>query len=183
MNKGFTLFEMIVVLFVVGILSSLLLFNFRDLNNSPMARHQLSSLVISDLRRAQSMALAGVEYNDMPVCGFGLHYEAASGLYFIYIRPPDSISEICDIAANRNYNNLTDSIIETRTISNPSLTINWTDDIFFESPNPKTYIANSNNPAISAILDVVVLNGSGVCPSSDCTRITVSTSGRIDVNN
>jgi prepilin-type N-terminal cleavage/methylation domain-containing protein len=183
MNKGFTLFEMIVVVFIIGFLSSVLVLNFKNLSDSPMARHQLSSLVVSDIRRAQSLALAGVKYNDLPVCGFGLHYVSSSLSYYIYVRPPDTVSGACDIGADRDYDNLTDSIMETRVINNSSLTVSWTDDVFFELPNSRAYIANSINPSSLGIVDVALANGDGICPGADCTRITISTSGRIDINN
>lgn len=182
-QSGFTIFEMLVVLSIITILSVLLITNFRTIGRGPMPRHQLTSIVVSEIRKAQSITLAGMEYNGSSVCGFGIHPDLTVNKYFIYARPPKVFDDICDTTVNRNYDSSTDSIIEEKNFTGSNLRVTWASDIYFELPFAKTYINNSNDPSASVIIDINQIDSPGSCPGTNCSRITVFSSGRIDVQN
>lgn len=94
--KGFTLIEVVVVIGVMAIISSLMLANFPRFNKQIGVGKEASKLALS-LRKAQSYALAVREFNsafnDDPFCenppvkfpGYGLFFKTLdSAHYFIY---------------------------------------------------------------------------------------------------
>lgn len=94
--KGFTLIEVVVVIGVMAIISSLMLANFPRFNKQISVEREASKLALS-LRKAQSYALAVREFspafNDDPFCtnppvkfpGYGLFFKASDPThYFIY---------------------------------------------------------------------------------------------------
>ena len=99
-SSGFSLTEMLIVMAIVAILSTLLLMNFRTTARNKTARNQVSSVVVSDLRRAQSMALSGAQKDGTIVCGYGLHY-IDSQTYSLYAKIPPGAS--CSGLTTRNY--------------------------------------------------------------------------------
>ncbi|OGF87215.1 hypothetical protein A3B19_03190 [Candidatus Giovannonibacteria bacterium RIFCSPLOWO2_01_FULL_46_32] len=93
---GFTLIEVVVVLGVMGLISSLMLANFPRFQRQLAVEREASKLALS-LRKAQSYALAVREFNssfnDDPYCqnppvkfpGYGLFFSMADKThYFIY---------------------------------------------------------------------------------------------------
>lgn len=178
-QAGFSLAEMLIVIAIVSILSGFLLMNFRTTASNKTARNQVSSVVISDLRRAQSMALSGTQKDGTIVCGYGLHY-IDSQTYSLYAKTP---AGACSGLTTRNYAS-GDLIVETRKITNTNFQIGAAfQDIFFQPPDPKTYINNSNtlSPPVTTAINLVLVGQS--CSPSNCTTITVSTSGSIDIAN
>lgn len=83
--------------------------------------------------------------------------------------------------SNHNYQAGTDLLVETRKISNDNMEIATSFvDVFFESPDPKTYLDNSlitNLPATITIWN----KGQLSCVSDSCTYVKVYLSGRIDL--
>lgn len=184
-SLGFSLVEMVLVVSILSLFSSYFISNFRSSARNATARHQISSVMISNIRKAQSMALSGTQIGGSTVCGFGIHYLSQTS-YLIYAKDPNPQGKC---VGNVNYNASSDLTIETQTVANPNFMIQWSpgmgnrDDIFFEPPDPKTYIDNqdisqNNNPAVIS----VVLNGNS-CPGANCTTVTVYKSGKIDVAN
>lgn len=95
-HRGFTLIEVVVVIGVMAIVSSLMLANFPRFNKQIAVEREASRLALS-LRKAQSYALAVREFNatfnDDPFCqsppvrfpGYGLFFELlVPTQYFIY---------------------------------------------------------------------------------------------------
>ncbi len=94
--RGFTLIEVVVVIGVMAIISSLMLANFPRFNKQISVEREASKLALS-LRKAQSYALAVREFspvfNDDPFCtnppvkfpGYGLFFKLSDPAhYFIY---------------------------------------------------------------------------------------------------
>ncbi|HTW96094.1 MAG TPA: prepilin-type N-terminal cleavage/methylation domain-containing protein, partial [Candidatus Methylomirabilis sp.] len=85
-NSGFTLLEVIISLFIITILISLFLANYRSgsrSNDVNLAAQKLSS----DLRLAQNNALGLVPYNgSLPAGGWGAHFDKINlpNQYIIY---------------------------------------------------------------------------------------------------
>ena len=170
--KGFTLIEVLVVAAIIGILSTLLLVNF---SRSRVDLNQVANSVTDAIREAQSSALSGALVRGTYRCGYGIHFE--SDAYRIYAGPDASQPDV-DCAAGLAYGSAGTVVVRTAFLENNSLEIAQpAPDIFFEPPDPTTYIGGDSSPGKSADIDVRVKNAA--CPSADCRTIHVSTSGLI----
>ena len=96
-RAGFTLIELSVVMGIIVLLLGVVFYNFRTSAKTKSARHQIALELLSNIRRAQSMALAGSSYNDQIVCGFGVYFTNTTN-YLIYAQKP--VSGTC---VNVNY--------------------------------------------------------------------------------
>jgi len=173
-SLGFTLIEVLVVAAITGIISTFMILNFQrsriDLNES-------GGVLMADLRAAQSKALASTKYNSgsgLKIrCGYGVHYINPTS-YSIYTGP-DASSNTCS-SLNRNLDG-GDITVVTKTFSNEKVEFKAVfSDIFWEPPNPDTYINNSSAPAS---INITIGKRGGICPA-DCKTINVSTSGKIE---
>lgn len=170
---GFSLIELIIVFGLIGLLSVLLVSNFRGSSTTATARRQTSSVFIADVRRAQSLAVSGANFAGNIVCGYGISYLNQTS-YIIYAKSKPGGSS-CSSIANRNYVS-SDLVVETIKILNPSMMITSNfGSIYFQPPDPKVYINNSNDPAASTSVSV--------CAASNCSSVNIYTSGRIDLIN
>ena len=178
LNAGFTLVEVLVVVAIIAILSVALFFNFGTTARSRTARSQVASVIISDIRRAQSMALSGTRFGGNVFCGYGIHYVSRTS-YFLYAGADEGLP-LCQ-NANHNYTDV-DTIVEVKNLINLNMEFRSSfSDIFFESPDPKTYINNSASladpPATITIQRLNQIN----CGGQTCTQIEVYTSGQINL--
>lgn len=217
-DGGFTVLEILIVGAIIAVLSSMLFLNFRSAGNNITARNQTVSAILSDIRRAQSMATSSSIYTDSSnvrhtVCGYGVHYSGrntdygsfnpsdgttSGNSYIIYgkLRPGAGESGNCPTIADspgytRDYVPGSDFIIYKAILANINMVIEAAcsqgsnlsfnqADIFFEPPNPKTYVSNKATPSDKPA-DIMVK----IKPSSNCSApsavIKVNTSGAIDV--
>ncbi len=169
---GFTLVELLVVVSVVSIISSITLVNYRR----GFVQHSLSQSnqkLLADLRKVQNMAISGVGIAS-DFCGYGININKSSDPYS-YIIYVDKNSD-CSIS-NKKYD-VGDDIIEEVNLTN-KIKINFTSpsplDILFKPPEPLTYINQSNSLGIDAS---IVLEAEGF--SLPTKTITVNTSGLIE---
>ena len=175
-NLGFTLIELLVVASIAGIITTFMLISFQ---RTRVNLSESTSIIISNIRSAQSKSNASTKYNDgsgtglVIRCGYGVHYENNTS-FSIYTGPNATINN-CS-AQNRNFDGndfkitlitLPDSRVEFKNSFN---------DIFFEPPSPTTYINNSSS---AALLTITIGKKGGICPE-DCKNINVSTSGKIE---
>lgn len=80
-HKGFSLMEMILVVFMVAFLSTITVVNFRQGQNQDALRFGID-LLKTDLRKIETDAMSGVTVNgDFPDGGYGL-YVVKSGITF-----------------------------------------------------------------------------------------------------
>jgi prepilin-type N-terminal cleavage/methylation domain-containing protein len=167
--KGFTLVEVMVVTAITVILSGLLVANF---SRTAVDIKSTAISVQDALREAQSLALSGAYSGGTYRCGYGVHFESDG--YSIYAgAPADSV--VCS-GEDRNYNAVADLIVRSVFIANPALEIDASDgDVFFEPPDPITYIGGST--ANTGRINIRKVGAP--CPSADCKVITVSPAGRI----
>jgi prepilin-type N-terminal cleavage/methylation domain-containing protein len=134
-SNGFTLVEMLVVMFIIAIISLLILTNYRS-GQKAYALSQASQKVVSDLRRAQNMAMSGKKSVTETIYDYGIHFDASSSYYTIFADKQVN---------NERYNSSLDAQIEkidlTNSIKIKTVSPNSSGlDIVFEPPNPKTYI-------------------------------------------
>ena len=174
--RGFTLIEVATVMAIISILSGMLIVNFRGSGTGDNARNQTASVVLSDVRRMQTSALAGSTYFGKDVCGFGIHWEDTAH-YLLFAHPVVDTS--CSAPYERKYDEAVDIIIETKALINPNMEFYLPfADIYFEPPDPTTWIAGSKLPEETRSSRItIVAKGT----SDPFTTIEVHTSGRVDV--
>jgi prepilin-type N-terminal cleavage/methylation domain-containing protein len=179
--KGFTLIEVLVVMGITVIMTGLLMQNFSRLRTD-LGQERLS--VQNAIREAQSLALSGVQYNNAYRCGYGIHFDATS--YTVYAGP-DAQSTDCT-TLNRKHDSGLAVDVRTGFISSNVVEIAPVGDIFFEPPNPTTYLCDAttcaSTPGASSVVRVQRKGAtcSGTTPTADCRSITVSSSGSITPN-
>lgn len=176
MSKGFTLVEVAVVAAITGIITSFMLFNFQ---RSRIDLSLSANEFVENLRSAQSRAFASTRYNSGTGpkirCGYGIRYIDASS-YAMYVGP-DSSSVSCG-TQNRNYDGA-DTTVFTRVFTDSKVEFKSAFiDIFFEPPDPKTYLNNDSSLALPP-LTITIGKVGGTCPD-DCKNIYVYTSGKIE---
>ncbi len=178
-QKGFTLVEMIVTISIIGILSTLLLVNFRSTSTGDSARRETANVVESDLRRVQSMAIAGSGVNGSPVCGFGAH-QIRENAYILFARPLPSSGSCKSDSRERVYLE-GDLVIEERVFHNIKMQFlgSTFEDVYFEIPNPTTFLDGSRDPSHAPVGIKIVVQGT----TTPATMISVYNSGRIEVSN
>lgn len=174
-NKGFTIVEMLLVLTLVSIFTVLLLANFRGAATNTIILERAALGVISDIRRVQSLSVAGVSFQDNPVCGYGIHY-TGSETYLIYAGGEN----IC-ATSNKNYQNGNDFIYQQIKIIEKNVEFKSSfNDLFFVPPDPKTYINNSFSLSANPLVITVGFKRLS-CPTY-CKTISVYPSGKVDLN-
>lgn len=173
MNRGFTLVEVLVVAAITVFITGFLVTNF---SRTRVDLNQTSILVLDAIREAQGLALSGTLTRGAYRCGYGVHFEER--IVRVYAGP-DAATVDC-ASENRSYEAGIDTSVREVVFSNNALQIRQpTQDVFFEPPNPTTYIGNSNAIGLTEIL---WLQRSGAaCPSADCRGIEITTAGRIQV--
>lgn len=173
-NSGFTLVEVVVYAVLMGVFSVVIVLNLRESQTS-LALERVSAVIISDFRRAQSLAILGLTFQGNAVCGYGIH-QMGLDYYQIYAGGGTTCS-----SSNRNYQSGNDFVVQTIRIVDSNVRFRtFFNDIFFEPPDPKTYLNNSFSLSASPLVILVGLKGKS-CPSG-CKTITVFPSGKIDSN-
>lgn len=176
-SSGFTLIEILVVASITGVLTTLMFISFQrtrlDLNLS-------ASDFIGQVRSAQEKANGSVRFDDgggaekVIRCGYGIHYENNKS-YSVYAGPNASVADCT--AENRNFGGNDFKILPIKNLYDPGVEFKASfSDIFFEPPNPTTFI---NNSSASASITITIGKIGGTCPQ-DCKTINVSTSGTIE---
>jgi len=178
---GFTLLEVMMVMVIISTMSVALFTSLRTPTASPTARHRVTSVVEGDIRRAQGMALAGARFDDNVVCGYGITYiDQNAYLIFAEAMPEGGCS-----AGSRKYQPRIDFAVETIFLTNIKMQISEPfDDIFFEPPDPRTYINGQydlNPPNNEGDIKISYIDQP--CSIDTCTTIKVFTSGKVEIDN
>ncbi len=163
-KKGFTLIEILVVIFIVGLLSAVVFSNFRQ-GEKEYSLNANAQGLISELRKAQSMAMSGAGVSSGSYYGYGIHFSEDSANSYILFGDKDN---------DRRYDS--DELIKTITLS-PLIRIKELTasplDVFFESPDPTTYFNANSSPGVS--VDIVLeIEG-----ASKTKSVHINTSGLI----
>lgn len=182
MNKGFTIIELLIVTAIIATFSVVLVLNFRSSPKNQVARSQTAAVIVSDIRRIQSMASAGSRFQGNVVCGYGIHY-VSNVSYVLYAGVLDGAATRCQ-DTNHNYQVGIDLIVETKNLINSNMEIRSSfPDAIFEPPDPKTYINNSALLSGPPTNIIVQLKGQVDCSGTSCTWISIWPSGKIDAVN
>jgi prepilin-type N-terminal cleavage/methylation domain-containing protein len=170
--KGFTLVETIVVVAVISILSIVILANHQS-SQKQQAVQRAAHQLVGDIRRAQNMAMASAEQGGIIPDGYGIHVIKNSNHYFIF----------ADKNNNQKRNGNGDEDIEPA-ISFPSNVEIFNIepappaqvDIFFEPPDPTTYINGDSGALVDTVITLIF---SGTLYEK---TVTVKTSGQIEID-
>lgn len=166
---GFTLIEVMIVATITVLITGFLVVNF---SRSRVDLNQVTVVVADAIREAQSLALSGSLIRGTYRCGYGIHF--TSDGYLIYAGPDSGVVD-CSVQ-NRDYNT-GDVDVRQGFLPSNALEIVPSPDIFFEPPNPTTYIGGSSDPSITAT--VTIRRKGAQCPGADCRRIVVTTAGQV----
>ena len=174
-TSGFTLIEVVVYAALMGIFSTVILLNLMGAQTNSSVLERASAAIISDFRRAQNLTIAGLNFQGSSVCGYGIHYLSPDS-YLLYAGGGSTCS-----SANRNYQNGQDLDMQTIKITESNVKFKASfNDIFFEPPDPKTYL--NNNASLSGAPIVITVGFENQnCPTG-CKTITIFPSGKIDFN-
>jgi prepilin-type N-terminal cleavage/methylation domain-containing protein len=163
-QAGFTMTELLVVIFIISLLTISVLISYRG-SKREYSLKQATQQLISNLRRVQNMAMSGVDisvYN-----GYGIFAQKNDNYYIIYAdanddstyQPTDTTIETIHLPDNVEIN-------DTSPLSNKI-------DVFFEPPEPTTYINSNSGIGVSG---TITLKAKG---SSKTKTVTVTTAGLI----
>lgn len=151
-QKGFTITELLIVIFIIGLLSSGLLINYRSINKK-YSLDQGIQLMLSDLRRAQHMSMNGVGIDETTeYCGYGLVINSNSTSYIFYADKSNN----CDTSNNKYA--VGDVIIGTIVLPKGIRisSIQPASDILFKYPEPIAYINQNFVPGASRIITLQI---------------------------
>lgn len=171
MNRGFTLIEVLVVAFIIGIMSAAVLFSFGKGQEGAMLTRAAAAFE-SDLRRAQILAVTSRDFEGSTPCGYGIHY-LTQRTYSVYV---GNIGSAADCrSSDHNFKAGADSVFgESKIVENKVVFQGAFPDIFFEPPDPAVYINDNKSVGVSTVIKL--------CLESDpakCLDLTVDTAGRI----
>lgn len=156
-SAGFTLFELLVGIFIIMSMSTLFLVNYQSANKRSdlnLTKQRLAS----DLRLAQNYSLGAKAYNgaSVPAGGWGVHFDLSEpGQYLIF----------ADIDGDKAYNAAADGAVEIKTlpggITLGSLSPGNAVDIVFLPPDPVTFINGATAAEALITLKENVNNSTG----------------------
>jgi len=135
-NSGFTLIEMIVVITIIGIISSVMFANFR-FGKKEITLVNAAEDLVGNLRLAQNMSLGlKIEEGVTPQGGYGIRVQVGSTTYELFADNGDKIYQTDEIVNNVS---LPDEIeITSVSTGSPS-------DIVFVPPHTDIYINASQS--------------------------------------
>ena len=168
-SKGFTLVELIVSIFIISLLSTAMLLNYRT-GQEGAVLNRAAAFFETDLRRAQNLAVASSEFEGVIPCGYGLHF-LDSRNYSLYVGRP---SPSCTLS-NRNFESGPDAIYQNiKVIEQSAVFKSSFSDIFFEPPDPATFINNNRSIGVSTAVEICL-----EVNLAKCRTLTIDTAGRI----
>jgi prepilin-type N-terminal cleavage/methylation domain-containing protein len=188
LEKGFTLIEILVVIGITGLVTVFLLKNF---SRSQQDLDRVAQAVVAGIRDAQARAGGSRQYQSTYRCGYGIHAVSSTEID-IYVGPNATTANCA--TENRNYDvndtinlallppiRITVPTVVVNSDSTPYAPIPYFPDIFFEPPNPSTYINNSASLSATPARILLTIVGTNCSNVADCRAICISPSGQIDV--
>lgn len=155
--------EMLVSASIIALLAALVFANYHS-GEKQYALGQANQQLISDIRRAQNMSISGAGIAQGQYYGYGIYAKAGDAFYIIY----------GEKNGDKTYQSSVDAVIETINLSNKmNIKSPASADIFFESPDPTTYIGGDKGVGVSSIITLQSEDGL----STKSVRVT--TTGQI----
>ena len=157
----------------------------RNFSRNQLDFQKIYGLIVSDVRRAQSLAIASTRYNNVFRCGYGIHYENTT-TYSLYTGPNASLVN-CDTDNSRlGFGNSGETRLSDYSFKTiPDLNAEFKNsfpDVFFKPPDPKTFINDQNILGNGAgTVAAITIGKIGVACPSNCKTICVYSSGSIEL--
>ena len=83
-NNGFSLIELLVVIIIIALISTIFLIGFRG-GEEQFALQRSAHLLVQDLRQAQELAMRAEDFDgSVSRGGFGIHLESATSSYILF---------------------------------------------------------------------------------------------------
>lgn len=168
-KQGFTLLELLVVIFIVGLISSMLVANWRK-GEKQYLLQRTAQEIVQNIRKAQDMALTSFRYEGEIPSNYGI--------YFNIQESRSSYKIFADDNGNQKYNSgerVGEDIILEQGIEINSLSSGSRIDITFSLPDSFTHIEPSANSATIAIK-----KAGGTCPQN-CKNIIIINTGQVNI--
>jgi prepilin-type N-terminal cleavage/methylation domain-containing protein len=173
--KGFSIIELMVVISIIGIMSSLMFANYRQGERDTVLIYAAQQTA-QDIRQAQNLSLAGPKNT----YGYGIYFDINNPIqYFIY-------GDEGKTNKNHRYDSIEDvkvspyPILLSKNIEINNIKIKEVDsnsaDIFFAPPDPVTYINDVSSISIAEIKICSIIT------TTNCKTIIITTAGRIEVD-
>ncbi len=173
MNKGFTLIEVLTAVLIIGVLSTVILLNYRT-GQEQAQLTRASAVFETGIRIAQNLAVNSADFGGTIPCGYGIHY-VDSRNYSIYAGQLGGAANC--LVSDHNFQPETDLIYrDTKIIEQNVMFRSSFSDIFFEPPDPTTYINDSKSAGAFAVVEL--------CLETDltkCRNLIIDTAGRISI--
>lgn len=207
-QSGFSLIEMLIVIGIVVLFTSILLYNYDKDKRGKAELERAAQALASDIREAQTRATASGKAGGRSYCGFGIHKDNTLNTkqYIMYggLKVTVDNADYCFNDTSKQYNKnggtrggseRDDIIGSTRNLLGSNIEfMRDFGDIFYESPYPNVYLQNtygvpsdpgSDGPGYynGSLATPIVLRikGTAVCNDSTCATICVFISGRVDI--
>ncbi|MBD3282229.1 MAG: prepilin-type N-terminal cleavage/methylation domain-containing protein [Candidatus Portnoybacteria bacterium] len=166
-KRGFTLTEILVVIFIIGFISSIMIVNWRS-NEERYKLHRIAQEVVQDIRSAQDMALTSFRYEGNIPSAYGVYFDKQDSRGYIIFG---------DLNENGRYNSNGDIVVEGVEISEGVEIYDLSNDlhVLFSIPDGFTQIYPTNPFA-----RVTLKRTNGSCPD-DCLDIVVRSTGRVSI--
>ena len=135
--------------------------------------------ILNAIRETQNYALSGAVFQGKYRCGFGITFNA--GGYTIFAGPDSEDPAVICSAADRSK----DTTVRSEVFTNNAIELVSGDSpsdfktIYFEPPNPTTFIGASSAPGVKTLLNL--RRKGAACPSIDCRTILITTAGQIQM--
>lgn len=167
-QKGFTLFELLVVVLVIGLVSSILIANLRK--GEKQYQIQLAAQEIAqNIRRAQDMALTSWRHQGEIPYNYGVYFRK---------QDKDSYKIFADKNGNNKYET-SDGLVETVKIeSNIEIdSLSSEPDLYitFSLPDGFTHIE-----PLASSATITIRRVNGICPQN-CKSIKIINTGQINI--
>jgi len=115
-DKGFTLLEILTVVVIITLLSTIFIAGYRE-GEKQFALKRSAHQLAQGLRKAQEMALSSQEFMGIPQGGYGIHFKEGSDKYILFIDCNDNNkfdgSDVCrDCSSGECFGYVSDKIEE-----------------------------------------------------------------------
>lgn len=169
-RTGFTILEVIVVSAIAVTIMGFLVTNFSRSRNELAAT---APSVISEIRRAQNLALSGGRFEGDYRCGFGIKFE--SDRYVVYAGPV--ADGTCASNDDRQFD-FSGTMIEEMTVLDDALEFKTEGDIYFVPPLPYTYLNGQRAPDTPPLVITIGVAGKSCAPET-CRSVRIDRAGQI----